>query len=355
LIELAFCIPGDLGLPTGGYRYDRELLLRLPALGLATEHQALPGGYPQPSADDLAATAAVFSALPPGRLLLIDGLAFGAMPPPLVASLRQPLVALVHHPLGLEAGLSRARAEALLANERAVLTLADGVIATSAATKRYLCSDFGLDPETIAVAEPGVDRARRAAGSGPPFQLLAVGAVSERKAYALLVRALAALADLDWRLTIVGSLALSPPAVDSLRQAIAETGLADRISLVGAMPDAALDALYAGSDLFVAASLYEGYGMALAEALARGLPIVASSGGAAAETLPEDAALKVAPGDAAALTAALRRVMSDHGLRRSLADAAWTAAGRLPTWDDTAAAVAAALRNVATRPVRRMA
>ena len=355
MIDLAFCIPGDLGLPTGGYRYDRELLARLARQGVSARRHALPAGYPRPSAADLATTAAVFAAIPGSDVLLVDGLALGAMPPSLIAGLRQPKVALVHHPLGLEAGLPRERAEALLANEKAVLALTDGVIVTSPATKRFLLSEFGLDPQAVAVAEPGVDRAPRAMALGAPLRLLAVGAVSDRKAYPLLVEALAALDDLDWRLTIVGSLALAPTAVSTLRQAIAEKNLSDRIALAGAVPDAALESLYAGSDLVVAASLYEGYGMALAEALARGLPIVASSGGAAGETLPEAAAFKVPPGDSAALASALRQVMTDHALRRRMADAAWEAAARLSTWDDTAADVAAALRAFAARAGRRIA
>ena len=353
MIDLAFCIPGDLGLPTGGYRYDRELLARLPAHGVRATHWPLPGGWPAPSDADVAAARDLLRSIPADAILLIDGLAGGAMPPALIASLPQRVLALVHHPLGLEAGLPPTRAGWLLANERAVLAACDGAIVTSRATARLLAADFAVEPARIAVAEPGADRAPRASGGGPPFRLLSVGAVSERKAYPLLVAALAALSDLDWRLTIAGSLSLSPEAAAALRAAVAASDLADRIDLAGAPDDAGLAALYGQADLFVAPSLYEGYGMALAEALARGLPIVASSGGAAAETLPDGAALKVPPGDVPALTAALAQVMTDDGLRRAMADAAWAAAAALPAWDDTARTVADAIRRVAARPKGR--
>ncbi len=335
-----FCIPGDLALPTGGYRYDRELLERLPAHGVSIRHLALEGAYPQPSPADLARTQAQLSACNPRDLLLIDGLALGAMPPALIAALPQRIVALVHHPLGLEAGLSQARAHLLLQNEKAVLALVRHIIVTSRETKRFLLKDFALAERTVTVAEPGTSRADRAAGAGRPVHILAVGAVSARKAYEHLVTALAALPDLDWRLTIAGSLTLQPAAVATLQTAISTSGLAHRITLAGALDDAALAALYASADLFAMSSLFEGYGMALTEALARGLPVVASSGGAAADTLPAIAAIKVPPGDIAALTDALRRVISDDGLRRRMGDAAWAAAALLPDWDDTAREVA---------------
>ena len=172
------------------------------------------------------------------------------------------------------------------------------------------------------------------------MQILAVGAVSARKAYDQLVTALAAVPHLDWRLTIAGSLSLQPDTTAALRETIGSSSVADRITLTGALDDIHLAALYAKADLFAMSSLFEGYGMALTEALARGLPIVASSGGAAADTLPELAAIKVPPGDTAGLTAALRRVMSDDALRRRMGDAAWAAAALLPSWDDATSEIA---------------
>ncbi len=340
LIPLAFCIPGDIALPTGGYRYDREVLARLSGCGVNARHLQLDGSYPDPAPSDLSRTKAQLAACSPRDILLIDGLALGAMPPELIAELSHRVVALVHHPLGLEAGLSDERAAFLLQNERAVLTHVRHVIVTSPETKRILLNDFGLTDRKVTVAEPGTVRAPRATGVGKPLQILAVGAVSARKAYDQLATALAALQDLDWRLTIAGSLTLQPDATSTLRDTIDRSGVSDRITLTGAIDDNHLAALYAKADLFAMSSLFEGYGMALTEALARGLPVVASSGGAASDTLPELAAIKVTPGDIAGLTAALRRVMSDDALRRRMGDAAWAAAALLPDWDDTAREIA---------------
>jgi glycosyltransferase involved in cell wall biosynthesis len=278
-MKIAFCIPGDLSLPTGGYRYDREVLARLGNHGVTARHIILPGAYPAPSSRDLETSERVLSATGSREMLLIDGLALGAMPPSLVAQFSSRIVALVHHPLGLEAGLEPDRAAFLLQNEREVLSHVRHVIVTSHATARSLSADFAVPSGRITVAEPGTERALRSTGTGQPLQVLAVGAVSARKAYGDLVLALAQLRDVPWHLTIAGSLTLSPPATAALRETIARCDVVDRVMLAGTLDEASLSALYAKADLFAMSSLYEGYGMALTEALARGLPIVASSGG----------------------------------------------------------------------------
>ncbi len=259
------------------------------------------------------------------------------------------MVALVHHPLCLETGLTEERARFLRANEDAVLQACPHILVTSKATRRWLVDEFALAAERITVAEPGIVRPPRSRGCGAPPSILAVGAVSDRKAYPLLVEALASLKPLGWRLTIAGSTTLSPVATDQLRSAIEAAGCSGRIRLAGAVADDELAALYAGADLFVSASLHEGYGMALADALAYGLPVVASSAGAAADLLPDDAALKVREGDVSALSEALRRALTDPGLRRRLADGAWRAGQALPDWDDAARIAAGVLCAVALR------
>ena len=168
-----------------------------------------------------------------------------------------------------------------------------------------------------------------------------------RKAFNILVEALAGLKHLPWTLRLAGSPDRDPPTAAALRAQIDAAGLADRVELIGELGPEALERAYAGADLFVMSSLYEGYGMALAEAMARGLPIVTTTGGAAAKTVPDDAGLKVPPGDAAALRAALEQALGDAALRRKLADAAWRAGQQLPGWEDAAAIVASVVRTVA--------
>ena len=346
MAEVAFAIPGDLATPTGGYGYAREVLARLPGHGIAAHHLQLPGSFPLATVGDLSFTQALLQATPPDAVLLIDGLAYGAMTDLVLRSVDRTIVALVHHPLALETGLPERRRRAFAASERDALARATAVVATSAATARVLAADYGVPADRLCVAEPGTAVAPAASGSGGPgVALLAVGAVSPRKGYGTLLDAMAMLADLPWRLTVAGAVDRAPEEAERLRAAIAAHGLGDRVVLAGAVDDAKLQALYAGADLFVHPALFEGYGMVLGEAMARGLPVVASCGGASADTLPDSAGLKVPPGDVAALAAALRRAISNPDLRAALAAGSRRAGAALPGWDDTTATIAAVLRK----------
>ncbi|MFN3869451.1 MAG: glycosyltransferase family 4 protein [Hyphomicrobiaceae bacterium] len=348
LAEVVFAVPGDIDSPTGGYGYGRRLIANLPSYGIAIRHVALPASYPNPTASDLAATERLLGSTPPGTRLLIDGLAYGAMPADLVARLDRRIIALVHHPLAFETGVDPARKAALIASERAALALARHVIVTSEATRRTVIADYDVPDAKITVAEPGTDPASRASGTGTPMQLLSVGAISPRKGYDVLVDALATLHDLDWRLTIAGATDRDPACVAAVRAKIAAHRLTDRITLAGTVVPATLDRFYESTDLFVLPSLYEGYGMVLAEAMARGLAIVCTTGGAAAETVPDEAAIKVAPGDSAALSRAIATVLGDNKLRKNMRRASWETGRTLPTWNETARRVAAAIVGIRT-------
>lgn len=348
MTTVAFAIPGDINLATGGYAYDRRVMALLPAHGLPIQHLQLPGTFPGPSVGDLETTARLLSSLPTDAVILADGLAYGAMPAELIAPLHNPIVALVHHPLCLEAGLPKARQDALYALEKAALERARHVVVTSKNTAATLISDFDIPVERIVVAEPGTDPAVRARGSFPPPHLLSVGSIVPRKAYDVLVRALAMNRDLDWRLSIIGPTDRSPEALTKLQLTIQETELGSRITVAGAAEPRELESHYAAADVFILPSLYEGYGMVLAEAMARGLPIICTTGGAAAATVPDEAAIKVPPGDSGALGAAIRRTLEDAVLRRRMSDAAWVAGQKLPRWEDTARTIAGVIRNVAS-------
>lgn len=339
---LHFILPGDPDTPTGGYAYDRRIIGALRAAGREVAVHVLTGTYPNPDPDALAAAEAVLAAIPDGARVVVDGLALGVLPEAAARhGGRVQLIALVHHPLAEETGLSEGRRQALAASEREALSHARRVIVTSPFTMGVL-GGYGVTADRIGVVPPGTDPAPRARGSGGPgLHLIAVGSLIRRKGYDVLVTALSHLTDRPWRLTVAGSDAMEPHTAADLGTRIAAADLAGRVTLAGVLTDAELAALYDGGDVFVLASRYEGFGMVLTEALARGLPIVATTAGAVPHTVPADAGLLAGAGDAAALAKALARIMDDEALRESLAAGARRAGETLPDWDTAAATFAA--------------
>ncbi|MBV1700898.1 MAG: glycosyltransferase family 4 protein [Hyphomicrobiales bacterium] len=352
LKSILFAIPGDLQSLTGGYGYDRRLMEAFTDKGVHVEYIRLGDGFPLPQPQEVDEAIARILEAHTGHQsapLLMDGLFFSALTPDRIAQLPRPCIALVHHPLGLEAGLDAGVAAHLIAQERTALALCDHIIVTSATTADTLIADFGVAPEKITVAEPGTDMAARAHGSGRAdgnLRLMAAGSVVPRKGYEVLVAAMSHLRALPWHLDITGSLTRAPETAAALRAQIDALHLAERIQLCGELAPGALNAEYDKTDIFVMSSHYEGYGMVIAEAMAHGLAIVSTDGGALARTLPDGAGLKVPAGDAKGLADALGRVIEDKSLRARLGDGAFAAAQNLPRWPQIGERVLAALASV---------
>lgn len=345
--RITFVVPGDLATPTGGYGYDRRIIEELRLLGWQIDVVSVGDGFPQPSVEQRAVALARLEALPDGIPVVVDGLALGAL---LEAAekiaRRAPLVALVHHPLALETGLSPADSRKLFESECKALNAARSVIVTSRATANRLNADYDVSPERITVATPGTDRAAPARGSlDGTVRLLSVGALVPRKGFDVLIAALASIAGLPWRLTIAGDLTRSPATAAKVEADIAGHRLAGRVDLLGAVSTQHLAALYHSADVFVLASYFEGYGMAYAEAMAHGLPIIGTTGGATVDTVPPTAGVLVEPENVKALTRALRLLIENEEQRRRLARGALAAAAELPTWESTARIFASALER----------
>ena len=344
--RLVFAIPGDIGTMTGGYAYDRRMIAELGRLGWSVEHLELPAAFPDPGTADLAETARLLSQIGDETLVLVDGLAFCAAPDifePEAARLR--FVALVHHPLALETGLTPSRMASLRAAETRALRVARSVIVTSAPTSLELTASFGVEEGRITVALPGTDRHARAEAAGDPPLILSVGTLVQRKGHDILIAALASIADLQWCCRIVGDATRDPGHAAHLVRMVEDLALAGRITFAGGLDD--VGAEFARADLFALATRYEGYGMVFAEAMVHGLPIVGTRAGAVPDVVPAQAGLLVEPDDATAFGQALRSLVSDAALRKQHGEGAWYAGQRLASWEASARQISDSLRLVA--------
>jgi glycosyltransferase involved in cell wall biosynthesis len=242
------------------------------------------------------------------------------------------------------------------AAEAAVLAAAHAVLTPSDWTRRRLLERYRLPPKRVFVAIPGVDPVDPGAGSAGGTRLLCVAAVAPHKGQDLLLAALAEVADLPWRCTLVGSLDLDPAFVTRLRDRAAAAGVADRVRFAGPRTGAALRREYQEADALVLASHAETYGMVVTEALAAGLPVIAVDVGGVPEALGRTElgppGLLVPPGEPRALRLAVGGWLGDSVLRQRLRAAALARRATLRPWSATAGEVAAALRVAAGEPER---
>lgn len=348
MTRLHVILPNDIddpATPSGGNTYDRRVCQGLAALGWSVREHAVRGGWPSPLPAERAGLARVLATVPDDAVVLLDGLVASAVPDVLLPQARRlRLVVLVHLPLGSAGGD---------AAEAAALTGTSAVITTSAWTRRRLLEEYGLPADRVHVATPGVDPAALVPGSDAGSGLLCVAAVTPRKGQDLLTEALATITAPPFSCVFVGALSRDPDFVGRLRRSIQAYGLNDRVRLAGPLTGGELDAAYAAADLLVLASRAEPYGMVVTEALARGIPVLATAVNGLPEALgraPDGSlpGMLVGPGDPAALAGALRRWLSDAGERRRLRRSARDRRTTLTGWAVTAELVSGVLQNAAS-------
>jgi glycosyltransferase involved in cell wall biosynthesis len=334
----------DPGRASGGSTYDRQLCHGLAKLGWSVHEHAVAGFWQTPDPSALAGLAGVVERIPAGALVLLDGLLASTAPEVLVPQAdRLRLIALVHMPLG-----RRPTGDSVRLDEAAVLSAAAQVITTSAWTQGVLRELYALPADRLHVAKPGVVPAALGSGTAAGAGLLCVAAVTFDKGHDVLLAALDTISDVDWSCVCVGSLDRDPVFAADIRG----RAPAERVSFPGPLTGPELGRSYAGADLLVLPSRAETYGMVVTEALARGVPVIAADVGGVTEALGYGAngvrpGLLVAPGDPAALSAALRVWLGDAALRERLRRAARERRTSLATWARTASVVAEVLHRAA--------
>lgn len=327
----------DYARRTGGWVYNSRLAQALAGEVARFEDWTVPVAFPAIEPEPRADLVRRLASLDSDDMLLSDHLHIADLGP-MLAARRFRVVSIFHHSSAIE---DAANGEAVdRAPERLGLSVCDAVIATSQETQAYLQDHYAIPPERIVVAVPGVDRVSRtlAPTAGEPL-ILSVGAVIPRKRYDYLLDVAARLPKAGWRWTMVGDLARHPDYVAQLRRRIDVLGLSDRVQLAGAVSDTQLDTLWQEAALFAAGSLYEGYGMAVAEALRHGVPVITTQSGAVAGWAGEG--VMFAPSDdARAFAARIAALLADGNARRVLAEAAWRFGSGLPDWREAFAGIA---------------
>ena len=342
----------DPARPSGGYVYDRRVCHGLAGSGWQVIEHVAPGSWlrPDPAAEH--ALARILAGIVDGAVVLIDGLIASTVPDILVPEAdRLRLVVLVHMSVGETPPCHpAARAQS---REGAVLSAVQQVITTSSWTRDRLLLRYALPPDKVHVAQPGVDPAQLASGTNEGGELLCVAAVAPHKGHDELIAALATIADLPWRCICVGTLHREPAFVEHLRQQAEASGISDRVFFPGPRSGDDLASAYAAADVLVLASRAETYGMVVTEALACGLPVIATAVGGLPEALGRTSGgrrpgLLVPPGDCGALAAALRRWLTDASLRRRLQEAARERRPTLSGWSEPTDRIAHVLTQAAT-------
>ena len=324
---LHFIVPAGVDDPdrvSGGNVYDRRVRDGLRASGWEVRLVCA-------QANGVLATDAL-SELPDGALVLIDGLIAARESQTMAAqSTRLRMIVLAHMVDG------------------ASLSSVENIITTSEWTRSQLVSRSLVDQQDVVVAYPGTDPAAATAVSRSGRRLVCVGVLAPHKGQDILVQALARLLDVrGWTCTFVGSLNTAPEFVAELRQTVRAAGMATRVSFVGTLAGSALDAAYGTADLVVVPSRTESFGMVVAEALARGIPVLASQVGGIPEALADsDAGILVPAGDAAALSTVLRQWWASSGLRTELTTAAVDARYGVRSWGSTVSTIDAMLSAIA--------
>ena len=343
-MHITLIVPAPFDMVSGGYGYDRRIVSGLRATGNQVNVVELYGAFPVTDGCARDTARAAWHRLPRETTPVIDGLALPAFDGLEEAIAARGTVGLIHHPVSMETGLNDADQTMLADIERRLFPRLARLIVTSDTTADTLVSKFQISRERISGIVPGTDDAPRCVGSGDPAgEILSIGTLIPRKGHDVLLRALAGVPDLDWHLTIVGSPDRDIGHAQKLVALSGELGIADRVRFAGEVVGDELEELWRRADVFALATYYEGYGMVIAEALKRGLPVVVTEGGAAGALLNPRCGFVCPVGDHALLADSFRRLIGDRALREAMAEQAWQIGQTLPSWETQAALFASAL------------
>jgi len=357
-MKLLFVVYGSLEQISGGYLYDRMVIDYLEDHGVRVELLRLPPcPYPLcPLQNFRAVLRRAFMTAGTYDCILIDELTH---PSVFLAVSRRaaavPVVVLLHH-LKARERIGTLQRVFVRAMEARLLGGVDAVIVNSRTTKDTIRHLVRADT-AVYVCPPGSDtfagmpaplardpQIAPESSDPDPVRLLVTGNLIPRKGHDLLMRMLGSLTDLHWELRVVGGIVdrRFKRRVDRLAR---RAGVRERVRYTGVLAGKALYREYLEADVFVFPSRYEGFGIALAEAVRAGLPFVAFASGAVPE-VTGGRGLFAEPGDLRFFQDKLRRLIEDAEYRDHYARLSARLSEILPTWRQTGEAFLKALREI---------
>ncbi len=345
-MHIGLVIYGNLATVSGGYLYDRQLVEQAQAQGHTVHLVSLPWrNYPRHLHDNLSKQFFEQLHTLPVDLLIQDELNHPSLlwiNRQLRGQISYPIVSIVHHLRASEAHPALLK-RAYRWIERHYLRTVDGFIYNSQTT-RISVEALLEKPHPAIVAYPAADHLPipdptvrhqillERARANEPLRVLFIGNVIARKGLHTLLAALAKLPKSTWQLTVVGNLAVDAGYTARIRRQIAANQLADVVHLTGALSDSALLEQLKLNDVLAMPS-YEGFGIVYLEAMSYGLPVIASTAGAAHEIItPGQEGFLIAPGQVDALAQHIRALQQNREQLQSMSRAARTRFDAQPTW-----------------------
>ena len=287
----------------------------------------------------------------------VQGLGYGAL---LIKANGLPVVANIHHPLQVDRQNMVQQAKTLSDKikwlrfypffmQEIVARRVDRIITGSNDSARSVAEAFRLAPDHVAIIYDGVDTEtfRPNSAAREPGSILYVGNSDDRnKGARYLVEALALLRHRpELKLTVVDR-----PIARVVPELSEELGISDRVTITGRLSREELVEQYNRAQIFVSPSLYEGFGLPAAEAMACGAPVLATTAGAFPEVIEDGVSgLLVPPGDAGALADGIERILGDAELQRRLGEEGRRRIVDHFSWRETAVRTMALYEEVCSR------
>jgi glycosyltransferase involved in cell wall biosynthesis len=350
-MKVGLVIYGSLEGLSGGYLYDRKLVDHLRTAGDTVEIISLSSrNYLAHLADNLDFR------LPPGLDILVeDELAHPSL---LTANIQQhpyPVISLVHNLHSSEFRFHWQRAS-YARIEKYYLNSVDGFIFNSTATRDSV-HKLAADHKPFVVATPGgnrlgaltADRARARAFEGGPLRLLFLANVIPLKGLHVLLEAISC-RPAAYVLDIVGSLRVNRAYVHKMQKVMRAKGLSSMVHFHENLDGAALIEKIENAQVLVLPSFYEGFGIAILEGMAFGLPAISTMAGAIPQLITDgENGFLILAGDSDKLAQRLTQLASDRALLCRLSLGALSRFHAQPTWEQTTEAIRTFLFQVIER------